>query len=358
MASLSAEWGKRTWAGSATHWLAVDPHTRAYAALESPLAVSIMSRLQSTVSATEDSRCLACHTNPSLANDSADERMRSLRSDGVSCESCHGDAGTWLHQHTTWTVADRAAGYDQSGMAKLFDLGERAVACTGCHVGAPADPARGIPVRDMNHDMIAAGHPRLNFDFAQYQHLLPRHWKETDTSPDFDVKAWLVGRAAHVESAWRLSADREERARENDPRTPWPEFADWNCVSCHHRILEDFPASSGKPQRPSPWPFASGSTAEDWRAMRVKFAAAPGAECQAFLAEALKNVPTERLDRDFAEQVYHALTSRERSRMKRTGQSTYDPAYDRLAKSLTLPRGNLDFRVSPETVTELKPLLK
>ena len=230
MDSIGGKWTDRSWAGTASHWLAVDPHTKAYAALKSKLAADIMQRYAPGAEPTEDVRCLACHTNPSLADPKADARDRQLRTEGVSCEACHGDAGKWLALHTT---TDRAAAYEQHGMAKLFDIGERAVACAGCHVGAPADESRGIPVRDMNHDMIAAGHPRLNFDFADYQRRFP-HWKEKDASPEFEVKAWLVGRAAHAEAATRLTADRESRGKTG--AASMPEFAEWNCVSCHHKL--------------------------------------------------------------------------------------------------------------------------
>src|SRR6185312_4830920 len=114
----------------------------------------------------------------------------------------------------TWTAANRDTGYQQSGMARLYDIGERALACAGCHVGAPADPERGYPVRDMNHDMIAAGHPRLNFDFADYQHRLTPHWFERNRTtgqpagPAFELQAWLIGKVAHAEAALHLDVDR------------------------------------------------------------------------------------------------------------------------------------------------------
>lgn len=340
-AALAANPDRLAWMNSATHWLAVDPHTKAYSALETPLATAIMKRLQSNQAATEDIRCLACHTNPSLATGKIDAREAHLRSDGVSCEACHGDAGKWVSRHASWSAANRGEQYERHGMAKLYDLGERAAMCAGCHVGAPADPARGYPVRDMNHDMIAAGHPRLNFDFADYQRRLSPHWFEEDQSPEFEVRAWLVGRVAHQESALLLHEDRRNRAKANDSRTPWPEFADWNCVSCHHPIGAGFPGSTGQPQRPSIWPPVDA-----------------GRGAVEVLAEALKTAPVNVNDRESACLVYFALAARERSRMKREGRTTYDPAFDRLSKSLSMSRGNLDFTVKPEAIADLKALLK
>jgi len=345
--SLTGKLGDRTWAGSASHWLAVDPHTKAYAALESPLATAIMERYAPGIAAAEDARCLACHTNPSVAKSNAEPRERQLRSEGVSCEACHGDAGKWMPKHTTWTAADRAAGYDATGMMKLFDIGERAVMCAGCHVGARADDTRGYPVRDMNHDMIAAGHPRLNFDFAEYLRWLRPHWQEADASPEFEVKAWLVGRAAHTEAAAKLTADRESRGKAGS--APWPEFAEFSCVSCHHKLADGFASAGAKPAPQVLWPRDLD---------RVKLAAAPGSECAAAVEAAITKANVETLDRDAANQVYHVLAARERMRMKREGRPNPDLRFESLAKLLTLPRGNLDFRLSPQARNEMGALLK
>jgi hypothetical protein len=113
----------------------------------------------------------------------------------------------------------------------------------GCHVGAPAEKA--LPVRDMNHDMVAAGHPRLNFDYAEYLRRLPHHWREKERAIDgdyargqgFAVRLWLVGRVAHAEVACKLLADRIQRLTTDD-RTPWPEFAEFNCAACHSTIQD------------------------------------------------------------------------------------------------------------------------
>jgi hypothetical protein len=194
-----------------------------------------MAKLQSSVPAIEDARCLACHTNPALAEPgrTTDARVLELRREGVSCEACHGNAGGWLREHTAW---DGRIGGSPFGMTPLNDIGDRATACVGCHVGAPADKDRGYPVRDLNHDMIAAGHPRLNFDFGEFHRRLPKHWHDFGRGRAFEARLWIVGRVAHAEAACALLADRAERATQNDPRTPWPEFAEFDCAACHHAI--------------------------------------------------------------------------------------------------------------------------
>ena len=61
----------------------------------------------------------------------------------------------------------------------LREVGNRAKACVGCHIGAPAEGD--WPLRDMNHDMIAGGHPRLQFDLRLFLEAMPEHWYEKNT---------------------------------------------------------------------------------------------------------------------------------------------------------------------------------
>jgi hypothetical protein len=239
------------WKSAASQWLARDPHAHTAEVLSGAAASRIMGRLRAhqpdrwAAQALEEPRCLACHTNPALASvsDPAPLRQDHLRAEGVGCEACHGNASGWVYRHTTWTARDRAKGYETHGMTKLYDIGERALVCAGCHVGAPPDPDRGYPLRDVNHDMIAAGHPRLNFDFADAQWRLPPHWSEKDRTqdacppcgPEVEMKGWLIGRVASAEAACRLLADRAGR-RTRKEKTPWPELAEFNCFACHHEV--------------------------------------------------------------------------------------------------------------------------
>jgi len=259
--SLTSSPEDSCWRSASTHWQAVDPHRSAYAVLDSTLAKDIVTRLargDSSWRSPHDSRCLACHTNPALASDDAaaafgisKESLTRLRSEGVSCEACHGNASNWLVPHLQWnSPVARTADHASVGFAPLFDLGQRALACAGCHVGAPAHGD--TPARDMNHDMIASGHPRLNFDFAEYQRRLPPHWLEKNgdpqakekwpsvqNTPGVESRAWLIGTIAKAEAASRLLADRAKRSRLEIAAAPWPEFSESNCYACHHNLLPD-----------------------------------------------------------------------------------------------------------------------
>ena len=264
-----------TWQISGSCWAAADPHGAAYSLLtDKPhrqvkvTAAQIMANYAPGTKAENDARCVACHTNPALAQPDQfnDPHARMLRNEGVSCEACHGNAGGWVTAHTSWK-GPRDELYAKAGMTPLYDLGERAMNCAGCHVGAPEDKERKLPVRDMNHDMIAAGHPRLNFDFAEYLRRLPPHWQEKDRTQEppkprtlNSGKVWFVGRAAHAETACNLLASRAERAA-NDPKTPWPEFAEHSCAACHHNLKVPLPHMKDEPDENADVPIED----RDWR---------------------------------------------------------------------------------------------
>jgi hypothetical protein len=224
-------------------WLAQDKHALAYEALLGPRAARMAENLAATnpdgkvVPAHQDVRCLACHTNPLAAGVAG---RADLRREGVGCESCHGPANgdqPWLGPHTTgwWNNLEgqaRLDAYKQYGMTPLGDPAVQAEVCAGCHVGAPA--GNGLPARDLNHDLMAAGHPRLLFELAGYRQNLPPHWR-TDkydrTEPGYEARVWAVGRVVSARASLALL---QSRVAAKDPDLqPWPEFAEYDCFSCH-----------------------------------------------------------------------------------------------------------------------------
>ena len=123
-------------------------------------------------------RCLACHTVPRPA--ALLQTTAWLNSDGVGCESCHGPSDRYLAAHTTsgWKTKSRDEKEDHWGLWNTKDLTRRSSVCVGCHVGEHS--GGGLSVRDVNHDLIAAGHPRLNFEFSASLENMPSHWNEKD----------------------------------------------------------------------------------------------------------------------------------------------------------------------------------
>jgi hypothetical protein len=208
---------------AATHWFDHDPHARAYDALLGTAGRKIAAALGSGP-AEFDPRCLACHAHPAaVADDPRRPGAVAFRREGVGCESCHGAAGVWLGPHTA-AGPDR---YAAPGMTRLNNPSVRAGVCAGCHVGAPA--GGGSPLRDVTHEMIAAGHPRLAFELASACDALPRHWAEPT---DRAARLWVAGQAWAAAHALRLAAAHPT------------EFARLDCAACHHAL-----GDAGYPRR-------------------------------------------------------------------------------------------------------------
>jgi hypothetical protein len=168
---------------------------------------------------------------------------------GIGCESCHGGARDWISRHYERSVSREELLH--LGMIDTKNLFTRARQCSACHVGS-AD-------QDMNHDMIAAGHPPLRFELASYEALLPRkHWDDRPrrmVEADYEVQLWAAGRIAATDAAlallegraWRAaegsgfrvqgSGNRgQERGDRKGQPVPWPEFAELNCFACHQPL--------------------------------------------------------------------------------------------------------------------------
>jgi hypothetical protein len=208
-------------------WMARDPHARAYQALFKPESKRMHENMQKDsdaykmfASAHENKLCLKCHGM-------GPDEPAAMQGDGVGCERCHGPAGRWKTTHYQ-------AGFDRAtpGFVDTRDLLARAKTCMKCHVGDDD--------QEVNHDLIAAGHPRLRFEFAAFYASYPRHWAdfgEKTADPGFEARAWVVGQLMTAQSSLELLAS---RAKVTDPSKgdgkPWPEFAEYECASCHRGL--------------------------------------------------------------------------------------------------------------------------
>ena len=236
----SAIEGHAAWQSSYTVWATRDPHVRAERVLHDPLAAQIVTLLATrdpsrpAVPAHEHTACIGCHATG----------RGPLAQDGVSCESCHGPAGDWLVAHTlpNW----RAAG-NTLGMVDLADPFVCAQQCAGCHVGGPPT-ADGLP-REVSHDLIAAGHPRLAFELRSFKQAEPPHWRDrfeagpppaaaavSDSSRLDTLDEWALGRLGTVHAFLeQLSrqATASTRSRSGTTADTWPEFTAFDCYGCH-----------------------------------------------------------------------------------------------------------------------------
>lgn len=232
-------------ANAATIWRKRDHHTRAYQILLTDRSRQIVRRwkglseqeaIDSPPHPERETRCLACHTTPTLADEALNDHpaISAYRREGVSCDACHtipgGDSRQWLDPHGRGGLE---AAYATGGLQPLETAEQRAQVCVGCHVGAPAQTEQGLPVRDMNHDLIAAGHPRFLFDYATYLERLPPHWTEKTTHDR--VQSAIYGQREVTTAELVLLADRAERSLSGAVHA-WPEFASFDCYACHHGL--------------------------------------------------------------------------------------------------------------------------
>jgi len=228
-----------------TTWISDDRHSRAYEVLFAERSNRIVRNLaggrDGYPPASEDARCLACHTTPRRADLLAATSW--MHQDGVGCEACHGASARWLAFHTTydWQQLDRRQ-KEAFGFVDTKSLASRARACAGCHVGDSSTSE--LVARDVNHDLIAAGHPRLNFELSAYLDNMPPHWKEKDENGDpmapsgraanFPARAWAIGQLATALASLELL---DSRAKAKGPS--WPEFAEYGCFACHHDLRDE-----------------------------------------------------------------------------------------------------------------------
>jgi len=233
-------------------WIRSDPHAGTFELLYGEESQKIAERL-GLPNAYTAKVCLDCHA-VNVQKSELTGTARHTPHDGVGCEACHGAAEAWLdpHKWEAWSslsTAQKAA----LGYRDLTDLGHRAEMCTACHVGAGD--------RDVNHDLIAAGHPRMTFELSAYHANLPKHWKNEKTLPEeLDARLWVVGQATSAASSLALLAHRA-----GNPNAPWPELSEYDCFSCHHdladpswRQLEFVPSAALAPGVPSwgSWRFS------------------------------------------------------------------------------------------------------
>lgn len=221
-----------------TIWTRDDPHARAYFTLRGERSKKMLANLRrldtpAGVRPETEPLCLKCHAA------SVPDELQGPKFDateGVGCESCHGPSGKWkvIHDLPSWKALsdNEKAGF---GMRALRNPAVRADACAGCHQGSPD--------REVNHDLIAAGHPALFFDVSAQMDRLPRHWdRSIDRQvPDFSARLWVAGQLMGA----RLSMENLE-ARAKNANKPWPEFAEHDCLACHRNArLDPLPPVKG-----------------------------------------------------------------------------------------------------------------
>ncbi len=227
--------------GSAAHFfLDRDTHQSAGTVLRGKRSQEMAARLKLPQPAWETRECLICHA-PSAVQTTERSDFSTRLSEGVSCESCHGPARQWigLHHTTEWKqpelwTSDRKS---QTGFRETKSLLARIHLCVDCHVGNAG--------QSVTHDFIAAGHPRLVFEYSAHQSQMPVHWRRADdrrltpvanhaTSLDrstYEATNWLLGQLINAEHELDILA-----AAADNPNRAWPELAQYDCFACHHEL--------------------------------------------------------------------------------------------------------------------------
>ncbi len=168
-------------------WSQRDFHARSYAVLTDARSARIADTLGISPAQTSN-RCTVCHS-PFQSVTPVQLGPDARPDEGVSCESCHGAAETWLRGHTRkdWTYATRVS----AGMRDLRSFYVRANTCVACH-------------QNLDAEILKAGHPGLTFELDGQSVAEPKHWNDDD--PLSGLRAWLVGQAIALrEMSWALS---------------------------------------------------------------------------------------------------------------------------------------------------------
>jgi hypothetical protein len=198
-------------------------HYKAYEVLKSAESKEMALRL-GLPNAYEAKVCLDCHAD----NVPPEKRGKKfILEEGVSCEACHGGAENWIKSH-----AEENATHEDNlkrGLYATEDPVARAQMCLTCHYG---NDKQFVP-----HRVMAAGHPRLAFDVAQFSDYI-NHWVVDDDyrkrKGEFNkAKLWAVGVLENARLILRVNT--------SGVANPKGEFAEWSLFDCHgcHRPIDD-----------------------------------------------------------------------------------------------------------------------
>ncbi len=206
-------------------WFENDPHALSWKTISSDESVAMMRRLKimrgdEIVDKKGFDNCLACHNTTKRFNE---PRSSVERTEGVGCSGCHGPEQLWNGTH--YQYGFDPLGSTEIGFVANGNLLTRARTCAACHVGDQD--------RDMNHDIIAAGHPALRYELATFHAWEPKHWRdaEADDRTYYEAQLWLAGQIAAADASLSLL---QARATKQHTASEWPELSAYDCSSCHH----------------------------------------------------------------------------------------------------------------------------
>lgn len=261
-----------------THWSVSDKHARSYKALVEARGKR-MATILGIADATVDRRCTICHVAGTTEK---------TRSDGVACEACHGPAEHWLGSHKFQNSHEASV---KAGMIDTKNLEVRAKTCLACHLGATG--------QEVDHELIAAGHPDLAFELETFTAAQPAHHRPAPAN--LRQRAWAVGQAVALGESMRLLQAHAEKS--------WAEFSDMECYQCHHDLRsESWRIQRGYPGRKPGALQVNSARIEMVRALVL--AAAPEERTALESASARLNAPTTVASAKVIERIADTLAAR------------------------------------------------
>ncbi len=234
----------KTWQRAGKIWLDQDPHARAYTSLLTESSARIVARLVNqpldrkspAYREVLNARCVSCH-----ASENAPEKDRKL---GADCQVCHGSADAWGSDHysSQWKALGKSR-FENTKMLNVESMASRARVCSSCHIGE-LNRTSGLSVgqdREVDHRLMAAGHPPMHFDFESYMRRYPVHWDTQDEQiglgSSVGVERWRTGKITSAITKLNLLAARAERTTSSSAKVnDWPELTEYSCSSCHHAL--------------------------------------------------------------------------------------------------------------------------
>jgi hypothetical protein len=224
-------------------WLNKDRHATADNVLFSERSARIARNMHLQKKAYQEAACLDCHSTnvpAKLVSGHIDPE------DGVQCEACHGPSSGWRAEHTMagWTHEQSVA----RGMTDLRSISTRGTLCLSCHLGNAK--------REVDHELIASGHPILAFELDNYTETMPAHWAPGNAT--HGVPAFATGQVMALRQSF-VNLSRHARGDK------WPEFSDMSCFNCHHALDTTWRQERG-------WPGRAGLPAwspQHWAVLRL-----------------------------------------------------------------------------------------
>jgi hypothetical protein len=207
-------------------WAKYDHHSKAYSILKNADSKRIAANM-GLADASKEAQCLACHADTTPV---ALQGEKFQIEDGIGCEVCHGGAEKWIDSHYG---ANTAASHQENlnkGLLPTEDPVFAAKLCQSCHLGNTNQLA--------NHEMMAAGHPRLRFELDTWLTLMPPHHRD-------DADYQQRGKSSTALARWlegRMRAAHDYLAlleQHSSPQGLFPELAVFDCHSCHRPMNTD-----------------------------------------------------------------------------------------------------------------------